>query len=478
MPLPSGSRMSTSATSGSACSTRSRPAARLPAVPTTSMPGAARAATSSPPRRASWSSIEDELRHGAEQYSAELPQRAARRRVARRRARAQARSIVCMPHGEGHREAHPAAVADLVPDGRASPGHGARDPARRRGLQRDERGRVRAALLRRPRGARVARHPAHGRQAARRRRRAGDLLAAAGELPPAGDRVLGLRARRAAHRAQPARRRVRLRRAAAPRAPADLLGPPEPAARRPTSRASRSASPRRPAATSSRQRLAKVETAIFRHKTITFDYYTMERDEVAAAQGRPVPPALPGRAVLPRRPLARARRDPRLPPLAHARQGRLRDEGRARLQAPRRLRPARVRRPRRVAVRRAGRHRRGLGLRAHRLAGRAPLRPLRRGAPRGRRLDRPRRRRTPTAARSPRSCSACARTRASSRRRSWPTRSPSASSCCTSATPTAPELAAPVARRARPSEEAGRGQRRGPVDDARRRSGPSASRAW
>src|SRR4029453_16363932 len=28
------------------------------------------------------------------------------------------------------------------------------------------------------------------------------------------------------------------------------------------------------------QRLAKVETAIFRHKTITFDYYTMARDEV------------------------------------------------------------------------------------------------------------------------------------------------------------------------------------------------------
>lgn len=28
------------------------------------------------------------------------------------------------------------------------------------------------------------------------------------------------------------------------------------------------------------QRLAKIETAIFRHKTITFDYYTMERDEI------------------------------------------------------------------------------------------------------------------------------------------------------------------------------------------------------
>src|SRR4029077_19404249 len=29
-------------------------------------------------------------------------------------------------------------------------------------------------------------------------------------------------------------------------------------------------------------RLAKVETAIFRNKTIVFDYYTMERDDVGA----------------------------------------------------------------------------------------------------------------------------------------------------------------------------------------------------
>jgi proteasome accessory factor C len=35
------------------------------------------------------------------------------------------------------------------------------------------------------------------------------------------------------------------------------------------------------------QRLAKVETAIFRHKTITFDYYTMERDEVSARKVDP-----------------------------------------------------------------------------------------------------------------------------------------------------------------------------------------------
>ncbi len=35
------------------------------------------------------------------------------------------------------------------------------------------------------------------------------------------------------------------------------------------------------------QRLAKIETAIFRHKTITFDYYTMERDERGARKVDP-----------------------------------------------------------------------------------------------------------------------------------------------------------------------------------------------
>src|SRR6187455_362337 len=35
------------------------------------------------------------------------------------------------------------------------------------------------------------------------------------------------------------------------------------------------------------QRLAKIETAIFRQKTITFDYYTMERDEVGARKVDP-----------------------------------------------------------------------------------------------------------------------------------------------------------------------------------------------
>ena len=49
------------------------------------------------------------------------------------------------------------------------------------------------------------------------------------------------------------------------------------------------------------QRLAKIETAIFRRKTIVFDYYTMERDELGHAPRRPLPAALPGRPVLPRR---------------------------------------------------------------------------------------------------------------------------------------------------------------------------------
>src|ERR671930_212811 len=42
------------------------------------------------------------------------------------------------------------------------------------------------------------------------------------------------------------------------------------------------------------------------------------------AQGRPLPPALPRRAVLPPGPLARARRAARLPSVAHPRQGRVR----------------------------------------------------------------------------------------------------------------------------------------------------------
>ena len=83
-------------------------------------------------------------------------------------------------------------------------------------------------------------------------------------------------------------------------------------------------------------RLAKVDTAIYRRKRIEFEYFTMQTRRDRAAQGRPVRAAVRGRPVLPRRLVARARGDPRVPALAHPRQGGLRDEGRARLPAPRR----------------------------------------------------------------------------------------------------------------------------------------------
>ena len=97
------------------------------------------------------------------------------------------------------------------------------------GYSRHERGRLRAPLLRRPRGARVARHRTHGRQPAdgvaeqenySLRREAFHLPAIAftdSELAVAADRAVA------------ARRRVRLRRAAAPGAAADHVGAPDPA---------------------------------------------------------------------------------------------------------------------------------------------------------------------------------------------------------------------------------------------------------
>ena len=64
-------------------------------------------------------------------------------------------------------------------------------------------------------------------------------------------------------------------------------GRPSPLQRARPARRSRSASPARAGGHDLSQRLAKIETAIFRHKTITFDYYTMERDEVGARKVDP-----------------------------------------------------------------------------------------------------------------------------------------------------------------------------------------------
>ena len=84
------------------------------------------------------------------------------------------------------------------------------------------------------------------------------------------------------------------------------------------------------------QRLAKVETAIFRRKTITFEYYSMARDEVSQRKVDPYSLLFQGGQFYLVGQGARARRAARVPALAHPRQGRLRDQGRARLPAPRR----------------------------------------------------------------------------------------------------------------------------------------------
>ena len=116
-----------------------------------------------------------------------------------------------------------------------------------------------------------------------------------------------------------ARRPVRLRRAAAAGAAADHLGP----ARSPLGSDSRQTIGLGITASAGggevSARLAKIDTAIYRRKRIEFEYHTMGRDETALRRGRPVPPAVRGRAVLPRRLLARAQGRARLPALADPR---------------------------------------------------------------------------------------------------------------------------------------------------------------
>ena len=131
------------------------------------------------------------------------------------------------------------------------------------------------------------------------------------------------------------------------------------------------------------QRLAKIETAIFRRKTIVFDYYTMERDETGARKVDPYQLLFQGGQfyVVGRSHERDAIRVFRLSRI----QGKVGYATKAEhdFQRPERFRPAGVRRPHPVAVRRSGRDRGDLDLRQDRLADRASLRPLRRAAPRG-----------------------------------------------------------------------------------------------
>ena len=224
------------------------------------------------------------------------------------------------------------------------------------------------------------------------------------------------------------------------------------------------------------QRLSKVETAIFRRKTIVFDYYTIGRD---AQESRKVDPYhllyRGGQFYLIGH--SHERDDVRVfRRLAHPRQGRLLVEGRARLHTARGLRSARVRHPHRLAARRLRGHARAIWISnridwlAQRHFGHAGAR-CRTADGDGvifetdyadSRADgvlgaRPRR-----------------AARASSSRRSWWTRRASASRWSSSATPTGSGAGRPPPAQA---GRAGRGAGR-PTAGARRRSAPSASPAW
>src|SRR5688572_9382575 len=123
MPLPSGSLTSTSATSGSECARRSIADATLPAAATTSWPDWA-SRTSSPPRMASWSSITTSLVTRAKHRDSGKWFCRKERLTDNQSPEEHARTdLWFVAHGEGHREAHQAAVAHLVPDGGAQAGH-------------------------------------------------------------------------------------------------------------------------------------------------------------------------------------------------------------------------------------------------------------------------------------------------------------------------------------------------------------------
>ncbi len=166
------------------------------------------------------------------------------------------------------------------------------------------------------------------------------------------------------------------------------------------------------------QRLSKIETAIFRRKTIVFDYYTIGRD---AEEKRKVDPyqLLYQRGQFYLIGYSHERQDIRVFRLSRIR-GKVSYSSKAEhdFARPGGLRPPLVRHPHGLAARRVRGHRAHLAFAARRLADRAPLRtrrhdPARRG---GRRRARPTapcsRPSTPTRARSSHGCSSSATGRA------------------------------------------------------------------
>ncbi len=224
------------------------------------------------------------------------------------------------------------------------------------------------------------------------------------------------------------------------------------------------------------QRLAKIETAIFRNKTITFDYYTMERDATGARKVDPYHLLFQGGQFY---------------LLGHSherdalrvfRLSRIRGKVAYATKAEHDFKRPTDFDPRPYANRADWQFGDEIGvgasprLRAHRLAGRAPLRPLRRDR-RARGLGGRHRLRDPVRVRAPARLVGPAPRRARPRRGPAGARrssSPTASSCCTSATPSRSSSPVPRAASAPPRRPT---TTRRPPASARPRSAPSASPA-
>ncbi len=286
------------------------------------------------------------------------------------------------------RQAHSPALARGVPDGRTASRDRTRREAAGRGLRQHGRRGLRPALLCRP--LRAAGPGRADRVRPRRVHVGGALQPARGALLPALRRAHRLRAGRAADELLPARGPVRLRRAAAPGAP-EPGARPGLAGRRPGAqdghgRAARPVLHRRGRPAAGQARAGHLAPA---HRALpVLDDHERLRSR---AHRQPVRP------VRAERRLVRGRRRPRpprgarpqahVPGVPHPRRDQVRHPPRARLPHAGRLQRHRLPRPRAVAAgRRRGGHRHPGGGRRRELAGRAPLRRLRRVRGAGRRV--------------------------------------------------------------------------------------------
>src|SRR3954453_16330804 len=302
MPLPSGSWMSTTATSGWTFSTRSPPAATLPAAPTTSMPPCCSSATS-PSRRASWSSTITSFVIGGEPYPP--------------------------PRSHAHRMGPGTGVAKLTERARRLRRRPATDcpsstlaPYRRRAMAKDTEKLIRQLSLisylmaeRRPVTALEIRRDVEGYSGMNEDAFARRFYADHSELESLGihltvDKPISGVAEQENYSLRPENFHLSAiaftdEELASLQFALTLLDG-EFAYAEPLRLALQQISWGRPSplhAPDQRglalgitgsagghdlsQRLAKIETAIFRQKTITFDYYTMERDELGARKVDP-----------------------------------------------------------------------------------------------------------------------------------------------------------------------------------------------